>query len=268
MRKKKRQAPPPPKPGKLYQHLIDVYKSPPNDGNLLKKGHVLYVYCSNGKSATQTVRAVCPLLPPGFTTDTNKIQQSGTNYHAFKKPSEPSEWSNFMQFSNEQFKGSEIDQSRRPSHLESSHPVLSSQPSSYVPPTPGSSYSTPSSQPSVRVTPSSSVSLRERNLTPKKKLKRRLKYVAQNSSDMKHKYKTRIKDLKAKLDQQRLTQIKYLNQDIKRKKMSMKSKDAQITKLRKQLANSNSGAMKKKLTNVERNHKPFKKARSSVRKVR
>ena len=97
MRKKRRQAPVPPKPGKTYQHLIDVYKSPPEDGNQLRNGHILYKYCQNAKSATKTVREVCPMLPPGFTTNTNMIQRLGTKYHSFKKP-EDSEWRNYVQF--------------------------------------------------------------------------------------------------------------------------------------------------------------------------
>ena len=115
MRKKKKQAPVPAKPGKSYQHLIDFYKSPPDNGTPLKKGHVLFMYCKNDKSATKTVRAVSPLLPSGFSTSCNKIQSLGTRYHSFKKPSEESEWKNFTQFCDEQFVGVQVAQSPGPS---------------------------------------------------------------------------------------------------------------------------------------------------------
>ncbi|XP_072023757.1 uncharacterized protein [Amphiura filiformis] len=101
-KKNTRKPPPPKKTGLNHQHLIDFYQSPPDDGKL-KNGHVLFIYCQNGKSVAKTVRAVCPILPPACTTNANHVRTLGTNYERFKKPSQETERRNFVHFCDRQF---------------------------------------------------------------------------------------------------------------------------------------------------------------------
>ena len=72
-------------------------------------------------------------------------------------------------------------------------------------------------------------------LTPRgHKLQKRLHFVSKLRSDMKKRYMKAVKNLRSQLDVQRTTQIKYLNQELKRKQMALSAKEAKIIQLRKQ----------------------------------
>ena len=73
-------------------------------------------------------------------------------------------------------------------------------------------------------------------LTPRKVLlRKRLHFVSNRRRAEKKRYLKRVRKLRANIDIQRVNQIKYLNQDIERKKLSMKTKDATITLLKRQI---------------------------------
>ena len=215
MGKQKRKPPPPSKPGITRQHLIDVYNSPPVNENL-KNGHVLYLYCNN--SVPDTVHAVCSLLPESLTTDGNKIRTLGTKYKSFKKPKH-NEWNNFVKFCDEQFEAKDAS-----CPIEQSTSGTNAEPQCVSPPVPStSSFNTGTPSPS----------LRDRNLTPRKRrLKERLTYVSKQRVTEKERHSEQVRNLKSKLHVEKFSHIKYLKQDIKRKKLAMETKNAKITLLK------------------------------------
>ena len=89
-------------------------------------------------------------------------------------------------------------------------------------------------------TPRSSVRSSRRqlcNLTPRKlKMKKRLEFVSQTSIAMKERHTNTVKKLRSQINTQKLNRMKYLNQDISRKKAGLLKKGEQIHILRKKLA--------------------------------
>ena len=73
-------------------------------------------------------------------------------------------------------------------------------------------------------------------MTPRKiVMKKRLDFVSQTKDAMKRRYHTVVKELRTKLNTPKRAQIGYLNQDIKRKKVSLAIKDAHIARLNRPL---------------------------------
>jgi hypothetical protein len=89
-------------------------------------------------------------------------------------------------------------------------------------------------------TPRSSVRSSRRqlyNLTPRKlKMKKRLEFVSQTNIAMKERHTNTVKKLQSQINTQKLNRMKYLNQDISRKKTALLKKGEQIHILRKTLA--------------------------------
>ncbi|XP_071787284.1 uncharacterized protein [Asterias amurensis] len=113
---------------------------------------------------------------------------------------------------------------------------------------------TPRSSSSNRSSP------RQGLLTPRKlKLKKRLEYLSQTRSTMKLKYKNKIAKLRREINYQSLHKVKYLNQVITRKDLSLKKKDNKIKRLRVQFSKTvlakELAETKKKLKNSRRNNK-------------
>ena len=74
---------------------------------------------------------------------------------------------------------------------------------------------------------------------------------------MKDGYKKKVKKLRSAINYQKIHQIKYLNQDIVRKRNTIAKKEATIKKLKSQLSNSvvaeQLNAMKKNAKNKKQN---------------
>ena len=273
--------PPPRKPGRTHQHLIDNYSDPPGDGNL-KNGHVLAIYCTHLKSVAQTLRAVVPLLPPAFTTNANHIRTLGHRYESFKKPSRDTEWKNFLDLCNKQFKTVPVSVEEHVQQPVSPGPSQSS-PSACETPSTSVTCETPTSTASVTPLCTSSpsqcscskttppFSLRERELSPQKKalkqyFKQKLNFVSKQRRKEQNKYSRQINNLKAKLNVTKYNEIKYLNQDIKRKQISIKAKNAKLAILKKQLKETDPGAYAEQLKEQQRKHKRLIKSNKEKRK--
>ena len=90
--------------------------------------------------------------------------------------------------------------------------------------------------------------------------------VSKKRKTEQEKYKKTVKTLKSKLNVQTFNKIKYLNQDIKRKQLSIKAKDATIVLLRKQLRETEVGVMQTKLVKEQRKHNRLKRSYKRKRK--
>lgn len=100
--------------------------------------------------------------------------------------------------------------------------------------------------------------------TPKKiQLRKRLDFVTKSKVDMKKQYKVKVAKLKSTINFAKVNQIKYLSQDIRRKKNMLTKRNATITMLKSQLANTLVGEelnrMKKCAKNVKRSKRLLKK---------
>ena len=104
--------------------------------------------------------------------------------------------------------------------------------------------------------------------TPRKlKLKRRLDFVTETKTTMIRKYKKRVSMLQSAVDFQKIHQIKYLHQDINRKKNTIAKKNAIIKSLQSQVANTVVTEQMntiKKVKNSRRNHRRAAKTKSQA----
>ncbi|KAK6185672.1 hypothetical protein SNE40_007853 [Patella caerulea] len=90
-------------------------------------------------------------------------------------------------------------------------------------------------------------------------MKKRLEFITLTSSAMKQKHKKKVLKLQSKINYQNLHKIKYLNQEINRRKLSNQKKDNKIKQLKLQLSETALAKeltkTKQKLKNVTRNYK-------------
>ena len=107
-----------------------------------------------------------------------------------------------------------------------------------------------------------SSSHKEHTLTPRKmKLKRRLEFASRANRTMQERHRKKMKELKSKIYFQRIHQIKYLNQEIARKKMSLAKHQNRIRELRAKLCKNELPLAKElaetkhKLKNAKQEHK-------------
>ena len=98
--------------------------------------------------------------------------------------------------------------------------------------------------------------------TPRRKLhvlKKRLHFVTLSKNQMKVNYKERIAGLRSKINYAKLYQVKYLNQDITRKKNTIAKKQAEIASLKAKLHSTDEykelNELKKVIKNERRQHK-------------
>ncbi|KAK6174995.1 hypothetical protein SNE40_013538 [Patella caerulea] len=279
MKKKRHSAPAPMKKGIARQHLIDIYSSIDNQN--LKIGHILHLFLENNKSVAATIQAVSPLLPFGTLTP-NKLKPLINKLECFKHLGRENEKDEFVEFC------------ARPFMMSSMCDLPASPTPMDVSPTPqpeldeGNSFEGSASticamevlqtnHPSTQdpLPGPSNVNLFRlfRNeVTPRKvKLKRRLQFVSTLRSAEKKKFHTRVTVLNDKIDLQKVYQIKYLNQNIRRMKQSMKKKDAIITLLKKEVREMEQGPGRSSeyyLKQLQRNHERLKISYKLKRKAR
>lgn len=295
--KKKRAPPPRARPGIARQHLNDFFESTSED-ELVRNGHVLRIYLETSKSIAKTIRGVQSSFGAAyFSMQPNDLQRVTWKFNRFQNFSR--DWKQFTEFCDEPFKipvrpSATAERQELPDETANdfdSEPVPSS--STLSPPLPMDvaesdhltapildhvefpAATTDSSSGSISGSSEFVAPARSRKLdvTPRKaKMCKRLEFVAKMRSSEKRKYAKRLKALKSQLDVERLAKIKYLHQDIKRKKHSMRLKDAQIALLKKQLKeakcrtchcdNAETGSA---LVKLRRSHERLKKARSRKR---
>ncbi len=250
MRKPRRRAPPPAKPGRALQHLKEFYSSSPSEREDLKIGHVLLLFCDHEKSVAKTIRAFCELLPATCTT-ANLVKPIIKQFESYKNLARETEKLQFVDFCDKPFTAFSSPEQQEPeesiSQPQNPDPVAvqdgtfelgpsSQQTSDSIPGPSGGPRPSPDSVPGPSGVRGPSPRLRVGELTPRKlKLKRRNIFISHQLSTEKKRYQKRIKDLREKVNIQKVNQIKYLNQDIKRKQNSMKQEDANIVLLMKRI---------------------------------
>ena len=309
MGKKKRRRPLAEKPGPNHQHLIDVYSTIPSDGDL-KNGHVLHIFCENGKSAPKTFHVISNLVTT-CNFQIHHIRKISKKYSSLIKNSKR-DWNTFLKFCSERFRPlTQLGDSRpvdsRPTDGESekTHPPSSETVSPEVPEqcatpgpscssaanrtssqmvtpeqcatpgpscssaadrtssqmvtpeqcaTPGPSCSSaanrtssPSQVPPTPNTPSSAHSLRDRNITPRKrKLKQRLEFISSQQKQQKEHYHEKVRNFKSGLG---LKNKYHLVQEIKRKQNALRKKDRIIAELKKKTKQNDTTVLKAEMKN-------------------
>ena len=267
---KKRRVALPEKIGKIRQHLTDNYSIFPDDLNDLKNGHMLLLTIANDRSIEKTLKVVaekvpCKITPAQLRSLLNRTKkfQVGVNDAAMEK------YSSLCCESYTLFHPIQEDQQPDPEEpppghsdnsaqleLDHSHPDPEPGLADLEEPQPGPSDSLEQSERALTMdpetplpggpnhsksnTPRSSVRSSRRqlyNLTPRKlKMKKRLEFVSQTNIAMKERHTNTVKKLRSQINTQKLNRMKYLNQDISRKKTALLKKGEQIHILRKKLA--------------------------------
>ena len=93
-------------------------------------------------------------------------------------------------------------------------------------------------------------------------MKERLAYVSKQRATEKERHSEQVRNLKSNLNVEKFSHIKYLKQDIKRKKLAMETKNAKITLLKQQMKNSDAASLVKE----QQKHKRLIKSRKTKRK--
>jgi len=238
-------------PGIGCKFLINKFGNVP-DGGPIQVGHVLFLFTDNDKSVAKTIRAVaqklqvpCKIRPHQMKAVTADILKH------FAHLSREQEMKDFAAICHGPFtsysiihipdtpEGHNVGSGNEETEMEVDQPVPDVQSSpelhpskpAFGPSTPYkavSSPSTPSKSVSGLSTPSElpipstpSVCTRStEKVTPRKLiLRKRLDFVSQTKMAMKKRYHRTVKGLRSNLDLQKLTQIKYLKQEIKRKRL-------------------------------------------------
>ena len=253
MKKKRRIPPLPAKPGIAHQHLLDHFAPIPENHDL-KIGHVLRLFLKNNKSVAKTIRDVVPLLPASCIITPNDMAPIMRKFTSFKNLGREKQKDNFVTFCSTPFTSfselplDSVELAASPDQkMQDEEPTSESGSTNQVQIDKESglsifSHHTPSPDgipgPSGEGGTSSSRSFRStrgKDTARIKKLKERLEFVSRCRSVEKEKYKKQIKNLKEQINIQRVNEIKYLMQDIKRKKLSVKEKDARIMLLKKEI---------------------------------
>ncbi|XP_014674001.1 PREDICTED: uncharacterized protein LOC106814216 [Priapulus caudatus] len=289
MKKKKRSAPPPAKPGVARQHLLDNYSEIPEDGDL-KIGHVLYLFHENEKSVAKTIRAICSSLPVPCDIDPNAMKSIVNSFESFQNLGREADKLRFVELCAEHFTSFVvriIPTEPMDTSTSSDTPDVIMQPHQPEP-QPSTSVECATTDPHLSsdtlpshaavaecdtlLTPASvtpSPNLRHGFLTPRKlSFKKRLDFLSNQRSLQKQRYFKKVAKLKAKLDLERVTELKYMNQALARRKDSMKVKDAKITLLKKQLKQNQVGTAEEQLQALKCTHKRLKESNKGKRKNR
>ena len=255
-------------PGTARCYLQENFSTLPLASEKLKNGHVLFVYVAvAGSSRTETERHLKAHVPSaeGYSVRTSlnsdiKCLVTKTLLK-YKRLKNPNEMKNFAAVCYEQFQflvrmPGASDSAAIPSTSDDTRFItiptqhgddqgtddMASTPDTFclAPVSPGSLV-TPFTSPSATPLPTSSgpsSTLRSSRelLTPRKaRLKKRLNFVSSMRSEQKQRMSRRIESLKANINLQRVTKVKYLNQQLERKTRSLALKDVIISDLRKKL---------------------------------
>lgn len=251
--------------------MIDYYETTPEYQDL-KNGHVLKLYIDNERSVAHTIRAISTLVPVSHKITDHSLKPIITKLGSYKHLDRKKEKEDFVKFCDKPLASFTLTEPNGPE----------------APPIPVDASAITETPKHRRIDPDftsiSSASSSRHALTPRKlKLKSRLAFVSAKRSSEKKVLKKRIRNLNEKLDTQKFNTVKYLNQDIKRKKISMKKKDAnivvlkgEILRLKKEKAapeklrlNKQAEAdptSEKRLKSLARTHKRLKVANAEKRK--
>ncbi|XP_023819113.1 uncharacterized protein LOC105357363 isoform X2 [Oryzias latipes] len=267
----------PKKPGAMVEFITERYGNIP-DAPPLRNGHVLSIFFQQKRKVTQTIQEISKIL------GSNVVVKPWQINYLLKKTirknphfTRESDKQHFQDLCDQEFT---CHTSAQPSpeapsvsdEFKLSHPSTSQFEEVLAPTVMPSSPLTVSEvtaeeEPCTSSTPPTAVRTSQRTpLTPGcKKIKKRLAFVMKTKSEMKKKYCESVKSLQVKLKSSSVQQLKYLNQDVKRKKQIIAKKNNIISLLRKEIK---SGPDMEQLESLRKRLSYEKKKNLQLRKYR
>uniref|UniRef100_A0A8C7YFM4 Uncharacterized protein n=1 Tax=Oryzias sinensis TaxID=183150 RepID=A0A8C7YFM4_9TELE len=240
---------PPKKPGFIVEFTAEKYGNIP-DAPPLRNGHVLHIFFQQNRSVPHTVKEIYKIVGTNYVVKAVQIHKLlSKTIKKYTKFSRESDRQHFQDVCDQVFtlhtlaqpsshKAPSVSGESQLSHPSTSQFEVSSPAIMTLSPltvselSAGEESCTSSTQsPAVSVRTSPRIAL-----TPEfQRIQRRLSFAVMTKSDMKKKYRDSVKSLQEKLKSSRVQQVKYLNQDIKRKKKIIAKKSEMIRLLRKEI---------------------------------